>query len=166
MKKKMKKPSICLVAEENNAIAGLIDVELDSDDLMCNQGERGVVIWHLGVLPEYRKKGVAKMLWNSAKEQLEDHDIRYCEVWTQEDLAANSFYQANGFKLEESQTWIRCYASGKKCWKLLNENEIGDIYGPEELIFDAPLERKEELKEICYRIDEVRLYSTRWTAAR
>ncbi|WP_411675724.1 hypothetical protein, partial [Caproicibacter sp.] len=66
-----------------------------------------------------------------------------------------------GFALENSQTWIRCYAQGKSCLELLNSAEIGKIYGPEELVFDASLERKEELQKKCYRIDEVRLYACR-----
>lgn len=155
-------PTVSFVAEENQHIIGFIDVEMDSEDLACNNEERGAIIWHLGVLPEYRKDGIASGLWENAKKVLMDNGIHYCEVWTQEDVAANKFYRAKGFHMEDSQTWIRCYISGAQCKEILNENKLGDIYGPEELVFDAPLERKEELSRNCCRIDEVRLYSIRF----
>ncbi|MEG1559255.1 MAG: GNAT family N-acetyltransferase [Clostridia bacterium] len=152
-------PSICLIAEENQTIIGLIDIELDSDDLTYTSNERGAIIWNMAVLPEYRKHRVGRQLWEHAKERLLEQGIHYCELWTQEDVAANQFYKSIGFTLENSQTWIRCYTKGKKCMPLLNKAELGEIYGPEELIFDAPFNRKEELTKQCYRIDEVRLYT-------
>ncbi|WP_411678459.1 GNAT family N-acetyltransferase, partial [Caproicibacter sp.] len=135
-KEKYDHPSICLVAEDNGSIVGLIDIELDSDDLACNGDERGAIIWHMAVMPQYRRQGVAGKLWKQAKAQLLSLGIHYCELWTQEDVPANQFYQSIGFALENSQTWIRCYAQGKSCLELLNSAEIGKIYGPEELVFD------------------------------
>lgn len=157
-KEKYDKPSISLVAEDGGSIVGLIDIELDSDDLSYKDKGRGAIIWHMAVLPEYRRSGVASRLWESAKTELIQNGVSYCELWTQDDAAANSFYREVGFELDESKTWIRCYARKDNCRKLLN-NAVGEIYGPEELIFDAPLPRKNELSEICYRINEVRLYS-------
>ncbi len=161
-KEQYEKSSISLLAEENGNVIGFIDTELDSEDASCNKdGERNAVIWHLGVLPEYRKHSVAKQLWNETKKRLLEAGIHYCEVWTQEDEPANRFYQNMGFSLEESMTWLRCYARGRNCSELLND-KLHSIYGPEELIFDAHVEQKEELKELCYRMDEVRLYSIRF----
>ena len=156
------KPSICLVAEENGQIVGILDMELDSEELSCAKEERGAIVWHLGVLPQYRKKGVARVLWETAKSRMLEEGIHYCEIWTQEDTAANKFYQSAGFKIEESQTWIRCYVQGKKCGELMKTSFLEKIYGPEELIFDAPVALREEMEKICYRIDEVRLYSGRF----
>ena len=155
-------PSVCLVAEERETIVGLIDAEINSDDLTCAKNERGAVIWILAVLPEFRRRGVAGALWEQARARLIEQGVHYCELWTQEDEAANRFYRSAGFALEDAQTWIRCYAEGKACLPLLNREALGILYGPEELVFDAPLSRKAELKECCYRIDEVRLYSIRF----
>jgi ribosomal protein S18 acetylase RimI-like enzyme len=155
-------PSICLVAQENNSIVGLIDIKIDADDLACNGDERGAIIWHMAVMPEYRRQGIARKLWEQAKAQLCSQDIHYCELWTQEDMPSNLFYRSIGFALENSQTWIRCYVQGKSCLEMLSSSAMGDIYGSEELVFDAPLERKEELEKKCYRIDEVRLYTCRF----
>ena len=152
-------PGVCLIAEENGAIIGLLDAELDSDDLYCTDKGRGAIIWHLAVLQEYRRMGIAKRLWDCASRELQDRGVRYCEVWTQDDAAANAFYRAVGFQLEASQTWLRCYAGGRQCSELLNHAAMGSIYGPEELVFDAPVSRREELQRFCRRINEVRLYA-------
>lgn len=152
-------PSICLVAEEDNLIIGFIDVEIDSDDLTCNNRERGAVIWHLGVLPEYRNKKIAKQLWLQVKETLLKLDIHYCEVWTQQDTPANHFYASNGFVLNDAQTWLRCYLAGKECMKLMKKESLSGIYGTEEMIIDVPREQKDKWADKCYRMDEVRLYS-------
>ena len=154
-------PSVCLVAEEAGRIVGLIDAELDSDDLSCTDEGRGAVIWHLAVLPEFRRRGVAGALWKHARERLLAEGVRVCELWTQEDIAANRFYQSVGFRCDETKTWIRCYARGKQCRRLLSAPALGEIYGPEELVFDAPLSRRAELEPLCSRIDEVRLYRCR-----
>ena len=156
------KPSISLIAEHAGKVIGFIDTEIDSENASCNKkGERNSVIWHLGVLPEYRKLSVAKNLWEETKKKLLEENIHYCEVWTQEDEPANSFYRKMGFTLEEERSWLRCYSQGCKCATLLNDR-LGDIYGPEELIFDAAVSQKDELKDLCYRMDEVRLYSIRF----
>lgn len=152
-------PAISFVAEEDGRIIGLIDIELDSDDLYRTDRGRGAIIWHMAVLQEYRRTGIAKKLWSCALRELQNKGVRYCEVWTQEDAAANSFYRSIGFHMEDSQTWIRCYARGRQCSGLLNSAAVGAIYGAEEFVFDAPVSRKEELQRFCCRIDEVRLYS-------
>ncbi len=153
-------PSVDLVAEDNGNIAGLLSAELDSDELSINAG-RGAIIWHMAVLPEYRSRGVATKLWKTARRMMLSQGISYCELWTQEDVAANGFYRSIGFSLMEDHTWIRCYARGAEGLLLLNGEAIGNIYGPEALVFGAPTSRKDELGRHCYRIDEVRLYSRR-----
>lgn len=152
-------PSVSLVAEESGQIIGLIDVELDSRDLAHTNPGRGAILWHMAVLPEYRRQGIAAKLWNEAEKQLLEKGIRYCELWTQEDEAANRFYRFMGFEQQHENSWIRCYARWDDCYELLNKERIGAIYGAEELVFQAELCRKNELMPICYRIDEVRLYS-------
>lgn len=152
-------PSVCLVAEDGGQIVGLIDAELDSYDLACAGKERGAVLWNLAVLPEYRRHGVAKSLWESARERLAAQGIRYCEVWTQEDEPANTFYRSVGFAQEESQTWLRCRGNAAGVERMLSAEARDGIFGVEELTFNAPVMRREELAPLCDRIDEVRLYS-------
>ena len=153
--------SVSLVAEESGRIVGLIDVEIEKEaGSLCVAGSRpGAVIWHLAVLPEYRRRHVAAALWSEAKSRLNAKGVQYCEVWTQEDEAANRWYLAQGFVNVRERNWLRCYArpSGAD-WFLKREN-VGEIYGVEEMIFEAKTSRREELEDYCCRIDEVRLYA-------
>lgn len=153
--------SICLVAEEGGKIIGLIDVEIEKDaGSLCVAGKQsGAVIWHLAVLPEYRRSHVATFLWDEVKKQLIVKGIRYCEVWTQEDEAATHWYLAQGFHNIREQNWLRCYARPSKADWFLNRKNIGPIYGVEEMIFEISPSRREEISEYCYRIDEVKLYA-------
>ena len=152
-------PSLSLVAEENGCIAGLIDLEIDSDDLML--ASAGAVIWHMAVLPEYRRQGVARQLWECAKERLIRQGVAWCELWTQEDEAANRFYQAMGFVRQEDQTWLRCRAADEGVRKWIDHQAMGTVYGVQELVFGAHPDRRAELEPLCSRIDEVRLYTCR-----
>ncbi len=151
-------PSVSLVAEEAGQIIGLLDVELDSDDLAYTDRGRGAVLWHMAVLPEYRRQGVAARLWLEAEKRLYGAGIRYCELWTQEDEAANRFYQAMGFRQQPENTWIRCYARWNNGYELMDQEKLGSVYGVEDVIFQAAPARREELSSLCSRIDEVRLY--------
>ena len=161
-KERFLQPGLSLVAAENGAVAGLIDIELDSYDLALSGDDRGAVIWSLAVLPEYRRQGLARRLWEAAKAQLAAEGIRYCEVWTQEDVPANRFYSAMGFRMEPAQTWLRCHANAAGIERMLAPAAMDGIYGVDELVFNAPLSRREELAPLCHRMDEVRMYSIRF----
>lgn len=154
--------SISLVAEENGAIVGFIDVEyeLEGGEVCYLKGDKGAVIWNMGVLPEYRSKGIAGKLFQSVKEILAEKGINRYEAWTQDDTNANSWYINQGFILRE--TYLNAFMKGNNqndmIQNYINGKEIGDIYGIRNFNFEAPIERREELLPICYRLHEVRLY--------
>jgi len=158
-KEKYLKPELSLVAEDKGSIVGLIDIEIDSCDLTYTGEDRGCIIWNLAVLPGYRRKGVASALWNEAKKRLTAQGIRRCEVWTQEDDAANAFYRAKGFALSEEHTWLRCRANAAGVEKMVSEDARDGLFGIEELVFNAPLHRRDEFAPMCDHMDEVRLYT-------
>lgn len=155
-------PSICFVAEDAGQIAGLIDIEYETvpGEVCYRKGTLGATIWHLGVMPEYRRQHVATQLWQRAKEALIEKGIARFEVWTQDDVSANRWYEAQGFLLKES--YLNAFLKGgpkdAHIQKYIRLDEIGEIYGVRCFNFEAPLERKAELQEICYRLHEVRLY--------
>lgn len=152
-------PCISLVADAGGMIVGLIDAELDSDDLTVRDHGRGAVVWHMAVLPEYRRFGVGMALWKEMEKRLMRMGVTHCELWTQEDTAANQFYQHMGLRLCPEHTWLRCYADAKHRSLLVDRDRLGSIYGVEELVFDAKPEDRERLRRLCHRIDEVRLYT-------
>ena len=153
--------SICLVAEDNGKIVGLIDAEIEKEkgDLCVSGKEHGAVIWHLAILPEYRRQKIASILWNEVYKQLTERGIKYCEAWTQEDEPANRWYLKQGFHNIEERNWLRCYARPSQTEWFLNSENVGEIYGVEEMVFEVPTSRRDEVYEHCKRIVEVRLYA-------
>lgn len=155
-------PSIELVAANNDDIVGFLDVEYENKpgDVCYFKGEKGGVIWNLGVLPEFRKQKIATKLWDKAKEIFINRGIRRIEVWTQDDVAATKWYLKQGFEMKEA--YLNAFIKGTKkspiLQKYINFNSIGEIYGIRSFNFEAPIERKKELEKICYRLHEVRIY--------
>ena len=155
-------PEMCLVAEEGGRIVGILDIELDSYDLVTAGDDRGAVIWNLAVLPEYRRRGIARALWEAAKSRLVTMGMSCCEIWLQQDEAANLFCEAMGFRMAPAQTWLRCRANAAGVEKLIAPEAMDTLFGIDELVFNAPVNRRDELAPLCDRMDEVRMYSIRF----
>jgi ribosomal protein S18 acetylase RimI-like enzyme len=161
-REKYDNPSVRLVATDNNNVIGFLDVEYENKpgDVCYFKGEKGGVIWHLGVLPEFRTQRIATLLWGKAKEMLINKGIKRIEVWTQDDKPATNWYLKQGFIMKES--YLNAFVKGTTktpiIQEYLNLNSIGQIYGVRSLNFEAPVERKKELEKVCYRLYEVRAY--------
>lgn len=155
-------PVLQLVAVEEDQVVGFLDCEYEESpgDVCYFKGPRGGVIWHLGVLPEYRQHGLATKMWKAAKEMLAVKGIQRVEVWTQDDEAATNWYVKQGFVFKEAylNAFMKGSAKDPNMQKLLNVEACGEMYGIRNFNFEAPLERKEELAKICYRLHEVRVY--------
>lgn len=154
-------PSICLIAEHDNQMIGLIDVEYEESrgEVCYLKGALGASIWNLGVLPEYRNRGIAGMLWEQAKALLIERGIQRVELWTQDDVPANKWYEKQGFKLTWSYLNVFVYKDDQDPAKsYINHNVLGKTFGMRCLNFEAPIERKQELISHCERVHEVRLY--------
>lgn len=119
--------SIELVAEIDDKIVGLIDIEYETEKgTVCyNSNELGGVLWHLAVLPEYRKFGVATSLLKEAINKLKDTGIKKLEAWTRDDKWVNDWYIHRGFILKYS--YLHVYAEGAECNKLTESklNKLG-----------------------------------------
>lgn len=153
--------SICLVAEHDNQIIGFIDVEYEENigEVCYLKGSLGANIWNLGVLPEYRNRCIAQMLWEQAKELLIEKGIQRVELWTQDDLPANKWYEKQGFKSIESYLNVFAYGDYKdKSKSYINHKILGKTLGIRCLNFEAPIERKQEFISLGKRVHEVQLY--------
>ncbi|KZE36371.1 hypothetical protein AV656_14595 [Bhargavaea cecembensis] len=155
-------PVIQIVAVDQDQVVGFLDCEYEEQpgDVCYFEGSIGGVIWHLGVLPEYREHGLATKMWNMAKEMLKDNHVHRVEVWTQDDPEATRWYLKKGFVFKEA--YLNAFLKGNPgdpiLKKFLNQSDCGELYGIRNLNFEAPIERKEELAKICYRLHEVRIY--------
>lgn len=115
-------PSIELVAEVEDKIIGLIDIEYErkKGEVCYIPNELGGEILHLAVLPEYRKLGVATLLLNEAINKLRTKEIKKLEAWTRDDQWVNDWYKNRGFKWRES--YLHVYAEGNECDKISQSN--------------------------------------------
>ncbi|URZ88350.1 GNAT family N-acetyltransferase [Floricoccus penangensis] len=156
-KEKYPNHSLEYLAIEDGKVVGFIDVELNSDDLTQNK-ENGAIIWNLGVLPSYRGKGIANSLWEKVKGELKRKSFSYCELWTQDDKAANDFYRKVGFVQKSEFTYLRCRPKEVTQTIRLSDADVNDYFA-EDMLFQASYSEKEKLEKICKDVVEVRLYA-------
>ncbi len=82
-------PETCFVAENSGEVIGVI--------IAGNDGRRGY-IYHIAVNPEYRRKGIAKALVNSALKALRDLGInKTALVVFERNADGNAFWGSIGF---------------------------------------------------------------------
>ncbi|WBW96585.1 GNAT family N-acetyltransferase [Oceanirhabdus sp. W0125-5] len=149
-------PSIELVAEIDNKIVGLIDIEYETEiGTVCSDGkELGAMIWHIAVLREYRSLGIATQLFNTAIEKLKEKGISLIEAWTRDDKWVNDWYINRGFEWQESYLHIyktyedNCTVAKSVIEKLYLCDTFCHYVG----------EDKEEMKKKFKRVHECSLY--------
>ncbi|WP_425449307.1 GNAT family N-acetyltransferase [Dethiothermospora halolimnae] len=155
-KEKYNNPSIELVAEIDNKIVGLIDIEYETEKgTVCYHiDELGGVIWHLAVLPEYRNRGISTLLLNKSIDILKNKKIKKLQAWTRDDKWVNDWYKNRGFNWRES--YLHVYIEGNesnetiesKTEKLFICNSFAHYLGKE----------KEKIKDKFKRVHECNLY--------
>lgn len=103
-KEKYENPTIELVAIEDNMVIGLIDVEFDTDDeKICSiDDQKGGMIWHLAVHPDYQNRGVGQALMEEVDVQAAKSGLAYLEAWTRDQGNSQSWFERNDYTLEDS----------------------------------------------------------------
>ncbi|MEM2567998.1 MAG: GNAT family N-acetyltransferase [Candidatus Bathyarchaeia archaeon] len=91
--------SIELVALVGGKIVGFLDIELeDTPGAICyRKFEGNGMLWDIGVLPEFRRRGIATKLLNEGIKRGRKLGMKRLETWSIEPQAWN-FYEKNGFK--------------------------------------------------------------------
>lgn len=97
-------PSIELVAEINGKIAGLIDIEYETEEgTVCSRGSGlGGVIWHIAVHPDYSRQGIGQALLNEAEKIAKTLKLNRLEAWTRDDKWVQNWYEKIGFTMIDS----------------------------------------------------------------
>lgn len=84
-------PGLSLVAVENGRIAGTI---------LCGHDGRRGYLYHVAVVPEFRRQGLATELTRRCLEALRQHGIERCQVFVMADNAnALRFWERMGGRL-------------------------------------------------------------------
>jgi GNAT superfamily N-acetyltransferase len=109
-KERWERPSIELVAEVDGRIVGLIDLECEEEPgTVCRDGTGlGAMIWHVAVMPEFRRHGIASRLLANAEDELRERGIERVEAWTRDDPWVQQWYESQGF--EQVYSYLHVYA--------------------------------------------------------
>lgn len=116
-KERYDNPSIELIAALDGSVVGLIDVEYELEPCTvayeCNEdprSDRGAVIHHLAVHPDYRRMGIATRLLELALERLQEEGVGFIEAWTRDDEHACRWYETRGFR--QVHSYLHVYIDG------------------------------------------------------
>jgi ribosomal protein S18 acetylase RimI-like enzyme len=97
-KERYEHPAIELIAEDNGALVGLLDVECETPALADRPGVGGM-IWHLAVHPDHQRQGVAAALLEEAEHRARRRGLERLEAWTRDDAHVQHWYESHGFVL-------------------------------------------------------------------
>lgn len=124
-KEKYENPAIELVADVDNKIVGLIDIEYGT--IGYKRDELTGVIWHLAVIPEYRNLGIATKLLNEAIKLLKGLGVKIIQAWTRDDDWVLNWYRNRGFELRKDISYLHVYAESGECKEII-ESKIKGLY--------------------------------------
>jgi len=97
-------PAIELVAEQDGAIVGLIDLECETKPgtVCSDRPGLGAMIWHLAVHPDCQGRGIAGALPDAAVARARERGIVRLEAWTRDDEDVRRWYERQGFQQVDS----------------------------------------------------------------
>ncbi|TCP29068.1 ribosomal protein S18 acetylase RimI-like enzyme [Scopulibacillus darangshiensis] len=123
-KEKYDRPSIELVAEMNDQIVGMIDIEYESEEgTVCSRGKGlGGMIWHIAVHPDFQSKGIGKHLLYESEKIAKEIGLNRLEAWTRDDAWVNEWYEKNGFAKVDS--YLHIFMDGEEELKGVLKSEI------------------------------------------
>ena len=98
LKKLQRDPDLFLVAEISGEIVGTVIGGFD--------GRRGMV-YHLGVLPGYRRSGIGRALMAEVEERLHQKGCLKCYLMVVKDNDVAEFYEDCGWSLQDVQLFAK-----------------------------------------------------------
>ncbi len=112
-KEHYERPSVELVAEVDGRIVGLIDVEYEVEPGTVCEDRPGLggMIWHIAVLRDFRRQGIASRLVAAAEETVRPRGIERFEAWTRDDPWVQAWYESQGFV--QIRSYLHVYVHGR-----------------------------------------------------
>lgn len=150
-------PSIELVAEQEEKIIGLIDIELEkTTGSVCSNGSGlGGMIWHIAIHPDHQRKGIGHQLLTEAICIARKHKIERLEAWTRDDKWVNRWYEKMGFVWKES--YLQVFIDGVRELKHTIESKIPGLY-PVSTFAHYTGKNEDEIRKRFKRVHETSLY--------
>ena len=98
-----------LVATIGDRIVGFLDIEIEylEHTLCCKKTKGNGMLWDVGVLKEFRGRGIGSSLLKEGIRRGKKHGLQRLEAWTVEEEAKN-FYEKFGFRRFYDYHHIRC----------------------------------------------------------
>ncbi|MFD1335823.1 GNAT family N-acetyltransferase [Oceanobacillus iheyensis] len=157
-KEKYENPSIELVAEMDNKIVGLIDIEYEKQErTVCSRGSGlGGMIWHIAVHPDYRRLNIGNSLLLEVEKKAKALGLNRLEAWTRDDLFVNLWYEKQQFKKVDS--YLHVYLEGNDIKDTLPSTS--HIYPVQVFAHYVGIE-KEEMRRKYKRVHECNCYEKR-----
>lgn len=121
-------PSLSLIALEEDNLVGLIEMEIDTEQVrICSNGEgNGAMIWHLAVHPDHQMNGIGGLLLKEAIKRMKALGICRLEAWTRDDIATLRWYEKHGFI--KKQSYYHVYLDGSHEMNGIISSQLKDFY--------------------------------------
>ncbi|MFS0862557.1 GNAT family N-acetyltransferase [Fredinandcohnia sp. 179-A 10B2 NHS] len=155
-KEKYEYPAIELVAEIDNLIVGILDIEVeDNPGQVCSNSEtRSGMIWHIAIHPDYQRSGIAASLLKEAEQRLHKQGVHRLEAWTRDDKWVNDWYEKHGFS--KGKSYLHVYLEGKEHEEIV-ESKLPDLK-PIYTFAHYTGDQQEEIKAKYQRVHECNMY--------
>ena len=137
-------PSIRLVARDDDAVVGLIDVEIFG---------KSATIDCIAVHPDQQRTGLGTALLHEAIERL-PADVGTLDAWTREDVVANRWYRTRGFA--EGHRYLHVYKGAQDPTD--GFAAPAGLSGPITAFLHAPIAEEERLRATFERVYVCRQY--------
>lgn len=146
-------PAIELVAVEDSQIVGLLDIEYElAERTVCSRGSGlGGMIWHVAVHPDYRRKGIGKLLLSEAEIIAKEKGLNRLEAWTRDDSWVTEWYRKNRFLKVDS--YLHVFLDGKQETKGAIKSEIAGL-APVQAFAHYKGKEKDKIKRRFKRVHE------------
>lgn len=101
--------SVELVAIIEDRIVGFLDIEMENPEhrVCYKKTEGNGMLWDVGVLKEFRRRGVGSRLLKEGIRRAKKHGLQRLEAWTVEE-EAKTFYEKLGFGRFYDYHHVRC----------------------------------------------------------
>jgi ribosomal protein S18 acetylase RimI-like enzyme len=161
-KERYENPAIEIVAEVQNQLVGLLDVEYEHEPgsitfpgTEVKRTDRGSVIHHLAVHPHFRRQCIGSRLLEAILTELQEHEVAFIEAWTRDDEGACLWYEGHGFNL--AHRYLHVYASDTaEATALIGEGQTGVT--PVSVFAHYDGDRPDLVRNRFTRVHECRLY--------
>ncbi|MCH1624552.1 GNAT family N-acetyltransferase [Ferdinandcohnia quinoae] len=156
-KERYENPSIELVAVSEGQIIGLLDIEYEIEEgTVCSRGTGfGGMIWHIAVHPDFRRRGIGKLLLKKAEQIAREKQLNRLEAWTRDDKWVNNWYENSRFLKVDS--YLHVYLDGGKEHNEHIQSEVPNLF-PIHTFAHYVGEDKENIKRKFKRVHECVCY--------